>query len=81
MFCFKVEGCPIIALHKGCKSAVKLMGNYQVHFQCKTCINQGSGLSPLLFIMVMNALTEYVRCFINGFAVWGQSYFVRGIIK
>ena len=27
----------------------------------KVVVHQGSGLSPFLFIMVMDALTEYVR--------------------
>ena len=37
------------------------MGNYQDHFFVKVGVQEGFALSPLLFIMVMDVLTEDVR--------------------
>ena len=44
--------------YKGCKTAVSVNGELSSSFSVKVGVNQGSALSPLLFIMVM---TEDVR--------------------
>ena len=65
-FCFKV-GVPeylvnkVMSLYKGCKTAVSVDGELTSSFSVKVGVHQGSGLSPLLFIMVMDVLTEDVR--------------------
>ena len=38
-----------------------MMGNYKVHFSVKVGVHKGFVLIPLLFIMVMDGLTEDVR--------------------
>ena len=50
-----------MSFHKGCKTAVSIDGEISSSFSVKVGIHQGSALSPLLFIMVMDVLTEYVR--------------------
>ena len=65
-FCFKV-GVPeylvnkVTSLYKGCKTAVSVDGELSSSFSVKVGVHQGSGLSPLLFIMVMDVLTEDVK--------------------
>ena len=46
---------------KGCKTAVSVDGKLSSSFSVKVSVHQGSALSPLLFIMVMDVLTEDVR--------------------
>ena len=41
--------------------AVSVDGELSNSFSVKVGVHQGSALSPLLFIMVMNVLTEDVR--------------------
>ena len=50
---------------------------------CKTAasVDQGSALSPLLFIMVMDVLIEDVSDGSMDFVACRRSYFVWGIIK
>ena len=61
------EGVPeylvnrVISLYKGCKTAVSIDGELSSSFSVKVGAHQGSALSLLLFIMVMDALTEEVR--------------------
>ena len=43
------------------KLLCQLMGNYPSSFSIKVGVHQGSALSPLLFIMVMDVLTKDVR--------------------
>ena len=50
-----------MCLYKGCKTAVSVDGELSSSFSVKIGIHQGSALSPLLFIMVMDVLTEDVR--------------------
>ena len=61
------EGVPeylvnrVISLYKGCKTAVSIDGELSSSFSVKVGAYQGSALSLLLFIMVMDALKEEVR--------------------
>ena len=50
-----------MSLYKGCKTAVSVDGELSSSFSVKVGVHQGSALSPLLFIMVMDILTEDVR--------------------
>ena len=51
----------VMSLYKGCKIAVSVDGELSSSFSVKVGFYQGSALSPLLFIMVMDVLTEDVR--------------------
>ena len=51
----------VMSLYKGFKTAVSVDGEMSNSFSVKVDIHQGSALSPPLFIMVMDALTENVR--------------------
>ena len=50
-----------MSLYKGCRTAVSVDWELSSSFSVKVCVQQGSALSPLLFIMVMDFLTEDVR--------------------
>ena len=50
-----------MSLYKGCKTAVSVVGELSSSFSVKVGVHQGSALSPLLFIMVMDVLTDDVR--------------------
>ena len=49
-----------MSLYKGCKTAVLVDGELSSSFSVKVGIHQRSALSPLLFIMVTDVLTEDV---------------------
>ena len=51
----------VMSLYKGCKTAVSVDRKLLSSFSVKVGVHQGSALSPLLFIMVMDVLTEDVR--------------------
>ena len=51
----------VMSLYEGFKTAVSIDGEMSNSFSVKVDIHQGSALSPPLFIMVMDALTENVR--------------------
>ena len=51
----------VMSLYKGCKTAISVDGELSSSFSVKVSVHQGSALSPLLFIMVMDALTEDMR--------------------
>ena len=51
----------VMSLYKGCKTAVSVDGELSSSFSVKVGVHQGSALSPLLFTMVMDVLTEDVR--------------------
>ena len=50
-----------MSLYKGCKTAVSVDRELSSSFSVKVGVHQGSALSPFLFIMVMDVLTEDVR--------------------
>ena len=63
-FALRLKGVPeylvngVVSLYKGCKTAVSVDGGT---IKFIFCVHQGSALSPLLFIMVMDVLTEDAR--------------------
>ena len=66
-FALRRKGVPeylvngVMSLYEGCKTAVLVDGELSSSFSVKVDVHQGSALSPLLFIMVMDVLTEDVR--------------------
>ena len=51
----------IKSLYKGCETAITVDGELSSSFSVKVGVHQGSTLSPLFFIMVMDILIEDVR--------------------
>ena len=51
----------VMSCYKGCKTAVSVDRELSSSFSVKVGVHLGSALSPLLFIMVMDVLTEDVR--------------------
>ena len=51
----------VMSLYKGCRTAFSVDGELSSSFFVKVGVHLGSALSPLLFIMVMDVLTEDVR--------------------
>ena len=51
----------VMSLYKGFKTAVSVDAEMSNPFSVKVDIHQGSALSPPLFVMVMDVLTEDVR--------------------
>ena len=51
----------VMSLYKCCETAISVDGELSSSFSVKVGVNQLSALSPLLFIMVMDVLTEDVR--------------------
>ena len=49
-----------MSLYKGCKTAVSVDGELSHSFSVKVGVHQGFALSPLLFNMVIDVLTEDV---------------------
>ena len=47
----------VMSLYKGCKTAAVVDGKLSSSFSVKVGVHQGSALSPLLVIMVMDVLT------------------------
>ena len=66
-FTLRQKGVPgylvnvFMSLYKGCKTAVLVHEELSSSFSVKVGVHQGSALSPLLFIMVMDVLTEDSR--------------------
>ena len=66
-FALRQKGFPVylingvMSLYEGCKTAVSVDGELSSSFSVKVGVHQGSALSPLLFITVMDVLTEDVR--------------------
>ena len=66
-FALRWKGIPeylvigVMSLYKGCKTAVSIDREISSSFSVKVGAHQGSALSPPLFIMVMDVLTEDVR--------------------
>ena len=65
-FALRRKGVPeylvngVMSLYKGCKTAVSVEGELSSSFSVKVGVHQGSALSPLLFIMIMDVMTEDV---------------------
>ena len=51
----------VISLYKGCKTAVSVDGKLSSSFSVKVGVHQGSALSPVLFMMVMDVLTNDLK--------------------
>ena len=51
----------IIYLYKVCKTAISVDGDLSSSFSVKVGVHRGFALSPLLFIIVMDFLTEDVK--------------------
>ena len=66
-FALRRKGVPkylvnwVMSLYKGCKTAVLVDWELSSLFSVKVGVHQGSALSTLLFIMVIDVLTEDVR--------------------
>ena len=66
-FALRQKGVPeylvneIMSLYKGCKTVLSVDWELSSSFSVKVGVHQGSALSPVLFIMVMDFLTEDVR--------------------
>ena len=48
----------VMSLYKDCKTDVSVDGELSSLFSVRFRVHQGSALNPLLFIMVMDVLTE-----------------------
>ena len=65
-FALRQKGVPeylvngVISFYKGCKTAASVDGELSSSFSVKIGAHQRSALSPILFIMVMDVLTEDV---------------------
>ena len=66
-FVLRQKGVPkylvngVMSLYKGCETAVSVDVELSSSFSVKIGVHHGSGLSPLLFIMVMDVLTKDVK--------------------
>ena len=68
----------VMSLYKCCTTAFSVDGELLSSFSVKVGVDQRSALSPLLFMMVMDVLTEDLR---NGVVVCRRSCFVLEIIQ
>ena len=50
-----------MSLYKGCETAVLVDEELSSSFSVKVGVHQGSALNPLLFVMLMDVLTEESR--------------------
>ena len=55
----------IMSLYNGAKTSVRVRSAYSEKFEAKVGVQQGSVLSPLLFTIVVNVITENARCVVN----------------
>ena len=51
----------VMSLYKGCETAVSVDGELSSSFSVKVSVHQGSALSPLLLMMLMDVLKEDAR--------------------
>ena len=55
------NGSAVMSLDDGAKTRVKVGSAYSKEFEVKVGVHQGSVLSPLLFAIIVNVITENVR--------------------
>ena len=51
----------VMSLYDGAKTTVRVGSAYSEEFEVKVCEYQGSVLSPLLFVTVVDVITENAR--------------------
>ena len=51
----------VMSLYDGAKTRVKMGSAYSEEFEVKVSVHQGSVLSPLLFAIVVDVITENAR--------------------
>ena len=67
LLCFEAKNLPeylvdgVMFLYKDCETAVSVDGELSSSFSVKVGVHQGSTLSPMLFIILIDVLTEHVR--------------------
>ncbi len=65
--CLRLKGIPenyvriIQDMYKDCRTQVRCAGGLSDSFEVKVGVHQGSALSPLIFIIIMDCLTDAVR--------------------
>ena len=55
------DGREWVLVYINATSKVRINGSYSDHFEVKVGVHQGSVLSPLLFLMVLEALSQEFR--------------------
>ena len=54
----------VLAMYSGARSRVRVSNSLSEEFEVKVGMHQGSVLSPLLLIIVLEALIERVTCWV-----------------
>ena len=58
--------CLVQGMYSNARSHVRAGEGYSEEFEVKVGVHQGSVLSPLLFIIVLEALSRGFRCGVHG---------------